>query len=143
MLAMRLRTGLLGLVTMATITATPVMAQTPCYLPDGTMIIGSFHPANCSLTRPKGRDEAIQRDANVYRPPSREAAERAAFNETLMQLEVNRRLSKDRRMKVDRDQVERDLKSCDSNRQSQMTGELAALCSRHWNEKAARTLSPE
>jgi hypothetical protein len=106
------------------------------------MHIGSFHPPNCSTTRPKGRDEAIQQDTKVSRPPSTQAAERAAFNEALVQVEVNRRLSKDRRMRVDEDQVERDIKACDSVTNRQMSGEQAALCNRHWNDKATRTLRP-
>src|SRR4029450_11269559 len=61
MLGVRLRIGLLGLVSVAALSVTSVTAQTPCYLPDGTMYLGNQRPADCSPVRPKSREEAIQR----------------------------------------------------------------------------------
>jgi hypothetical protein len=143
MLAIRLGLSLLGLVIAATISVTPVMAQKPCYLPDGTMYIGVQPPADCSTTRPKSRDEAIQRDAKVPRPRSAEAAERAALNDALIQQEVNRRLMKDRRTRIDGNEAEEAIGACDfyKHRPSAMNAEQSAICNRYWGDKASRTLA--
>jgi hypothetical protein len=97
MLAVRAGLSLLGLVTAATISVTPVTAQTPCYLPDGTMFIGVQRPADCSPTRPKRREEVIQRNreeaAKLARQrASDDATEAAARREALIQAEVSRRV---------------------------------------------------
>jgi hypothetical protein len=93
MLATRLGFGLLGLVTAATISVTPVMAQKPCYLPDGTMYVGVQPPADCSTTRPKSRDEALQKAREEGAQRSHEEASKAtAGREARIQDEAARRV---------------------------------------------------
>ena len=138
MIAMMIRIGVLALVTAATLSVTapnPSSAQTPCYLPDGSMYVGVQRPADCSPIRPKSRDEAIQRDAAVSRPSGITAP-------IAVQDEVNRRLMKSERARVDPAKAELILKECDAYkyRPSAMNAEQSAVCNRHWQNKATRTL---
>jgi len=74
---MMLRFAMLLLITVATIPVT-AQGQTPCYRPDGSMYVGVQPPADCSSTRPKARDEAIQRsleDRARAKPAERPAVE--------------------------------------------------------------------
>jgi hypothetical protein len=61
------------------ITTIPVAAnaQAPCYRPDGSMYVGVQPPADCSSTRPKARDEAIQKslEERARHPAERQAVE--------------------------------------------------------------------
>jgi hypothetical protein len=141
---MTTRPVVLLLVTVATLSVTatgPSSAQTPCYRPDGSMYIGVQRPADCSPVRPKARDEAMEqsaRDAAARRTPG--------VSETtgppIVQDELNRRLMKIERTRVDPGRAERVLRECDAYkyRPSAMNAEQSALCNRHWQNKAAKTL---
>jgi len=138
MIAMMARTGVLALVTAATISVTapsPSSAQTPCYLPNGSMYIGVQRPADCSPDRPKSRDEAIQKEAATVRTP-RETAP------VFVQDELNRRLMKSERTRIDPMAMEQAIKICDQYkyRPSAMNAEQSALCNRYWQNKATKTL---
>jgi hypothetical protein len=141
---MMTRLGLLILVTAATLAITvpyQSSAQTPCYLPDGSMYIGVQRPAECSPVRPKGRDAAMEQsaqDAAARRTPG--VAE--TTGPAVVQDELNRRVRRSERTRVDPTVAERALKECDSfkYRPSAMNPEQSAVCNRYWQNKATKTL---
>ena len=137
-MALGYRPILLAIVTVATISVSllvPAQAQRICYRPDGSMYAGSQPPPDCSPDRPKSRDEAIRRDAAISRPDGTSAP-------VAVQDELNRRLRKSERTRVDPAKAELVLKECDAYkyRPAAMNEEQAAVCHRYWQDKATKTL---
>lgn len=148
MLVGRAVLALLGFVTVATVSVTPVTAQTPCYLPDGKMHIGVQRPADCSPVRPKTREEVIERNRELGAKLARQrasddATEAAARREALIQAEVSQRVMGSQLMKMEASQAERAIRVCDVYKHGPqlMNAEQSALCYRVWADKANRTLA--
>lgn len=160
MIAIAIRRVLLTLVTISTVSVTlqtSATAQSVCYRPDGSMYIGRDRPADCSPTRPKSRDEDIQRrsDEEAVGRVERDAARRAkegADNKMLQTRETARRKEEDdkrvRRMQEDnalKAGAERAILLCDSFKSNPraMNREQEVLCTRHWSNQADRTLKAQ
>ncbi len=135
------RTALLTAVTIATISVTlpmPAEAQRICYRPDGSMYAGSQPPADCSPDRPKSRDEAIQRDAAAARAQGVSKTTAPAY----VQDQLNRRMMKSERTRVNPAAAEQVLRECDryKYRPTAMDAQQSAVCNRHWQKQADQTL---
>jgi hypothetical protein len=138
---MTLRTVTLLLLTVAALPAV-AHAQTPCYRPDGSMYVGVQPPADCSPTRPKARDEAIEQSRTEPRPTVKPTDAPSPRDEAIIQAEVAQRVQRMQSSREANDKAMRAIKSCDAYKYSpsSMNEEQAALCYRVWGEKANRTL---
>jgi hypothetical protein len=140
---MMTRIVLLAVVSAATFSVTsPSSAQTPCYRPDGSMYVGVQRPADCSPVRPKARDEAIEQSVRDAAARPRTGVAETTYGSALGQDELNRRLLKTDRTRVDPARAENVLKECDvyKHRPSAMNAEQSAVCNRYWQYKATKAL---
>ena len=136
------RTALLTAVTLTTISVTlpmPVEAQRICYRPDGSMYAGNQPPSDCSPDRPKSRDEAIERDAAAARTQQGVSKITAP---TYVQDQLNRKMMKSERTRVNPAAAEQALRECDryKYRPTAMDAQQSAICNRHWQKQADQTL---
>ena len=138
---MTLRIVSLLLTIIAAIPAT-VHAQTPCYRPDGSMYVGVQPPADCSSTRPKARDEAIERSRTEPRPTVKSPDATTARDEAIIQAEVARRVNRTLSQSEANDKAMKAIRQCEmyKHHPSLMDQEQSALCYRVWADKANRTL---
>ncbi|MFI5325371.1 MAG: hypothetical protein ACHQ7H_03980 [Candidatus Rokuibacteriota bacterium] len=114
------------------------------------MYIGRSQPADCSPTRPKSRDEDIQRrsDAEAAGRLERDAARRAsdaAANKALQSREDDKRIRKIQEDYALKAGAEKAILQCDQFKSNPraMDREQEALCTRHWSDKANRTLKAQ
>jgi hypothetical protein len=153
-----MRYGLmLAVVTSTTISVTattPAAAQSICYRPDGSMYIGRQAPTDCSPTRPKSRDEDVQRriQEEAAGRAERDAARRAkeAEEHRIIRRAEERQIEDEARDRVlsqfasqaDKANARKAILACDTfkTRPVAMNAEQSALCNQYWQEKARRAL---
>jgi hypothetical protein len=118
------------------------------------MYIGRERPADCSATRPKSRDEDVQRrieqeaagraerDAAVR---EKERADRALLErveKAEAQDEAMKRALKKREAEGVKRGAQQAIQRCDAFKANPnaMDAQQSAICDRYWNDRAVRTL---